>query len=85
MIGDQGTFLVDINRFLAELHELENILEEYQVDTVTELKKKIENKELPEHPSYEDYLDAIHLFDSLKTKQSLIIQSLQEIELDKLQ
>lgn len=84
MSSNFGGFLVDINAFLSEFRELQSILEGYQVTSVSKLKKKIDNREIPERPSYEDYLDAIHLLDLLKSKQNSIIRTIEGFELDKL-
>jgi len=83
MITDEGTFLVDINQFIAQIRELESILQSYEVSSVSQLKQKIDRRELPEHPTYEDYLDALHLFDSLKEKKSIILQNVEGVNLDK--
>lgn len=82
MIHSQGEFLTSIQHFLASLNELKEILESYQVSSIKLFKQKIDNKDLPEHPSYEDYLDCLSLYNSLKEMKSNILEEVQGINFE---
>lgn len=61
MVKSDLTSLVLMNELLKQKRELERILSKYNVKDPDEIEKKIEKGEIPEHPSYEDYLSALAL------------------------
>ena len=82
MLESKGEFLSAIQDFLSSLNELTEILKSYNVTSITELKRKIDEKELPEHPSYEDYLDSLSLFEMLSEMKIKIFDDLNGVELE---
>ena len=84
MLESKGEFLSTIQDFLSSLDELIEILNSYNVSSITELQRKIDDKELPEHPSYEDYLDSLSLFAILSETKLKIFDDLNGVKLESL-
>ncbi|MCG3219199.1 MAG: hypothetical protein KAR35_09360 [Candidatus Heimdallarchaeota archaeon] len=82
MLESKGEFLSTIQDFLSSLYELTEILKSYNVTSITELKRKIDEKELPEHPSYEDYLDCLSLFGMLSETKLKLFDDLNGVDLE---
>lgn len=82
MIESQGEFLVSIQQFLAYLNELKSILGTYNVKSITDLKDKIENKEIEEHPTYEDFLDGLSLISSLTSMKKKIMTDFEDLDFE---
>ncbi|WP_456328016.1 hypothetical protein [Archaeoglobus sp.] len=51
--------IILMNELIKQKKELEKILSKYGVKEPEEIERKIERGEIPEHPSYEDYLSAL--------------------------
>jgi len=51
--------------------QFRQILQKYEVNTPQELEDKIAQGDLPEHPSYEDYLMLLSLENSLQEMKNL--------------
>ena len=59
MVNKRENTLTELAKELEErLINLRNILNKYKVKSTREFLSKIEKGELPEHPTYEDYLEA---------------------------
>lgn len=53
------TTLITINELIEQKRKLKEILSKYGVEKPGEIEEKIKKGEVPEHPSYEDYLSAL--------------------------
>ena len=82
MIESKGQFLLNIQDFLNSFGDLNEILNSYQVESISELQRKIIDKELPEHPSYEDYLDCLGLYKKISEFKLKILDDLNGVELE---
>lgn len=68
-----------IHEYLDAKSSLQRILSSYNVLNVGELKKKIESKSLPEHPSYEDYLEALSFEKDMVQLKTEINKNVEEV------
>ncbi len=68
-----------MNELVKQKRELEKILSKYGVKDSKEIEKKIENNEIPEHPSYEDYLSALALKQNIEELKKSIEDLLEGI------
>ncbi len=59
--------------------ELKKILLKYNVKDPEEIEKKIERGELPEHPTYEDFLSALALKNNIEEMKKLVGKLIEEI------
>ena len=71
--------VVLMNELMKQKKELEKILAKYNVKDPEEIEKKIENNEIPEHPSYEDYLSALALKQNIEELKKAIEEILKGI------
>jgi hypothetical protein len=58
---------------------LEAILDHYGVRSVQELREKLEARELPEHPAYEDYLDAVAYEEEVRAVGEALRRKVEEL------
>jgi len=81
--GDVKLKEVYILRDLSEYFRLRDLLNEillsYNVKSSLEILKKIEKGELPEHPTYEDYLEAKSLEEDLKKLKETLKKQFEEL------
>lgn len=82
MLDSKGEFLSTIQDLLSSLKELKEILDSYNVKSITELKHKIDIKDLPEHPTYEDYLDCLGLYEMLSKSRMKILDELNGVDIE---
>jgi hypothetical protein len=82
MLDSKGEFLLNIQELLSSLEELKELLDSYKVKSITELKNKIDSKELPEHPTYEDYLDCLGLYEILSESKGKIMEELKGADIE---
>jgi hypothetical protein len=68
-----------IHEYLDAKSSLQRILSSYNVHSVEEFKNKIESKSLPEHPSYEDYLEALSFEKDMAKLKTEINRSVEEV------
>lgn len=68
-----------IHEYLDAKSSLQRILSSYNVRSVQELKNKIESKSLPEHPSYEDYLEALSFEKDMAKLKKEINKNVEEV------
>jgi len=59
--------------------ELKKILLKYGVKDPEEIEEKIERGELPEHPTYEDFLSALALKNNIDEMKKLVGKLIEEI------
>jgi hypothetical protein len=64
---------------IDQKRQLKEILSKYGVNNPEEIEKKIENGELPEHPSYEDFLSALALKNNIEEMKKLVGKFIEEI------
>jgi len=64
---------------IDQKRQLEEILSKYGVSNPEEIEKKIESGELPEHPSYEDFLSALALKNNIEEMKKLVGKFIEEI------
>ena len=73
---------ISVHRLLLFKQRLAEILNRYETKEPDEIKRKIERREIPSHPCYEDYLDALACkleLKSLWTKLETDINNLKAI------
>jgi len=68
-----------ISEYTRVKEELYEILSAYKVSSVDELLNKIKSGELPEHPTYEDYLEAKSLYEDLKELRKKLYEVLERL------
>jgi F0F1-type ATP synthase delta subunit len=64
---------------IEQKKELREILSKYGVKEPEEIERKIENGELPEHPTYEDFLSALALKNNIEKMKRLFGELIEEI------
>ncbi len=67
--------LIVIKEILEQKKELERILSKYSVKEPEEIEKKIERGEIPEHPTYEDFLSALALKNNIEEMKNWLVSS----------
>ena len=68
-----------ISEYTRLKEEYFEILKAYKASSSQEILDKIKNNELPEHPTYEDYLEAKSLEEDLKKLKGKINQIIKEL------
>ena len=68
-----------MNELVKQKRELEKILSKYGVKDPEEIERLIEKGEIPEHPSYEDYLSALALKQNIEELKKAIEEILEGI------
>ncbi len=71
--------LIITKEIIEQKKELKKILLKYGVKDPEEIEKKIENGELPEHPTYEDFLSALALKNNIEKMKKLVGELIEEI------
>ncbi len=71
--------VVLVNELVKQKRELEKILSKYGVKDPEEIERKIEKGDIPEHPSYEDYLSALALKQNIEELKKTIEDILRSI------
>jgi len=56
-----------VHSYLYHSEMLRSVLDKYKVSSPREIEKKISQGELPGHPTYEEYLDAVAALDSMRS------------------
>ena len=77
MLKSEVAPVVLMNELIKQKKELENILSKYGVKEPEEIEKMIENGDIPEHPSYEDYLSALALKQNIEELKKAIEEILK--------
>ena len=72
--------IILMNELVKQKRELERILSKYGVKEPEEIEKKIESGELPEHPSYEDYLSALAFKQNIAELKKAIEEFLKDLD-----
>lgn len=68
-----------IHEYLDAKSNLQRILSSYNVRSVEELRNKIESRSVPEHPSYEDYLEALSFEKDMAKLKTEINKNVEEV------
>ena len=71
--------LRDLSEYFRLREMLDEILSSYNVKSSLEILKKVERGELPEHPTYEDYLEAKSLEEDLKLLKESLKKQFEEL------
>jgi hypothetical protein len=71
--------IILIKEIMDQKRELERILAKHKVKEPEEIEKGIEKGELPEHPSYEDFLSAVALRSNIEEMKKLAGILIREI------
>ncbi len=71
--------IIIMKEIIDQKSELERILSKYKVKETEEIEKGIEKRELPEHPSYEDFLSALALRSNIEEMKKLVRELIGEI------
>ncbi len=71
--------LITFNEMLEHKRKLEELLGKYGVDSPGEIEEKIKKGDVPEHPSYEDYLSALSLEDNISKLKDQMHRMIEEI------
>ncbi|MHA1722064.1 MAG: hypothetical protein ACTSXW_03205 [Candidatus Baldrarchaeia archaeon] len=71
--------LRDLSEYFRLREMLDEILSSYNVKSSSEILKKVERGELPEHPTYEDYLEAKSLEEDLKLLKESLKKQFEEL------
>ena len=79
MLESEVAPVVLMNELIKQKKELENILSKYGVKEPEEIEKMIEDGDIPEHPSYEDYLPALALKQNIEELKKTIEEFLRGI------
>lgn len=62
----EGEVVRLVHSYLCHSESLKSLLDRYRVSSPEEIEQKISEGKLPEHPTYEDYLDALAALDSMR-------------------
>jgi hypothetical protein len=73
------TQLIAFNEMMEQKRKLEELLGKYGVDSPGEIEEKMKKGEVPEHPTYEDYLSALSLEDNISKLKDQIHRMIEEI------
>ena len=68
-----------ISEYMRIKEDLYEILSAYNVSSPEELLERIKSGELPEHPTYEDYLEAKSLLEDLKEIRKRMIEVIERL------
>ncbi|RKY47081.1 MAG: hypothetical protein DRP91_08160 [Candidatus Neomarinimicrobiota bacterium] len=71
--------IIITKEIIEQKKELKKILLKYGVKDPEEIEKKIERGELPEHPTYEDFLSALALKNNIEEMKKLVGKLIEEI------
>ena len=71
--------IVLMNELIKQRKELERILSKYGAKEPEKIEKMLENGDIPEHPSYEDYLSALALKQNIVELKKVIEEILKEM------
>ncbi|TDA41983.1 MAG: hypothetical protein DSO07_01715 [Thermoproteota archaeon] len=71
--------LILIKEIIEEKRKLRRILSKYKVKVPEEIEEMIERDEIPEHPSYEDFLSALALKKNIEEMGKAISRIIDEI------
>ncbi|ADB58017.1 hypothetical protein [Archaeoglobus profundus] len=71
--------IILMTELIKQKKELEKILSKYGVKEPEEIERKIERGEIPEHPSYEDFLSALAFKQNIAELKKSIEKFLREI------
>jgi thiaminase len=80
MLRSEVEPIILMNELVKQKKELERILSKYGVKEPEEIEKKIESGEIPEHPSYEDYLSALAFKQNITELKKAIEEFLKDLE-----
>jgi len=80
MLRSEVEPIILMNELVKQKKELERILSKYGVKEPEEIEKKIESGEIPEHPSYEDYLSALAFKQNITELKKAIEKFLKDLE-----
>jgi F0F1-type ATP synthase delta subunit len=71
--------IILIKEILEEKRELRKILSKYKVKEPDEIEEMIKRGEIPEHPSYEDFLSALALKENIEEMRKALSRLIEEI------
>jgi hypothetical protein len=71
--------LILIKEIIEEKRKLRRILSKYKVKVPEEIEEMIERDEIPEHPSYEDFLSALALKKNIEEMGKAISRIIDEV------
>jgi hypothetical protein len=71
--------LILIKEIIEEKRKLRRILSKYKVKVPEEIEEMIKRDEIPEHPSYEDFLSALALKKNIEEMGKAISRIIDEI------
>jgi hypothetical protein len=71
--------LILIKEIIEEKRKLRRILSKYKVKVPEEIEEMIKKDEIPEHPSYEDFLSALALKKNIEEMGKAISRIIDEI------
>ena len=71
--------IILIKEILEEKRELRKILSKYKVKEPEEIEEMIKRGEVPEHPSYEDFLSALALKENIEEMRKALSRLIEEI------
>jgi hypothetical protein len=71
--------LILIKEIMEEKRKLRRILSKYKVKVPEEIEEMIKKDEIPEHPSYEDFLSALALKKNIEEMGEAISRIIDEI------
>jgi hypothetical protein len=71
--------IILIKEILEEKRELRKILSKYKVKEPEEIEEMIKRGEIPEHPSYEDFLSALALKENIEEMRKALSRLIEEI------
>jgi F0F1-type ATP synthase delta subunit len=76
---EEVTPIILIKEIIDEKRELRKILSKYKVKEPEEIEEMIKKGEIPEHPSYEDFLSALALKKNIEEMRKAISRMIEEI------
>ena len=68
-----------VSHYTSVKEALNEILAAYEVSSPSELLEKIRSGELPEHPTYEDYLEAKSLWEDLEDLRKRLREAVESL------
>ncbi len=71
--------IIIMKEIIDQKSELERILSKYKVKEPEGIEKGIEKGDIPEHPSYEDFLSALALRSNIEELKKLVQDLIGEI------
>ena len=63
----EGEVVKLVHSYLRHAESLRSLLDQYHVALPDEIEKKISEGKLPEHPTYEDYLEGLAHLDMMRS------------------